>query len=175
VSIRRHVLETAKRRLVEAQADLDALLEEPPSDTEWAPGEAVGHVGTRTHEALRKQLSRAGHYGLQLSHVQVDYIARVVLETEVIVDDTVFDIGALPAYAERLVERAHEDSTKLKEQSEQLRALKGGPCPVCEGSGWVNVKTHHTNGDVSVDRKACTVSTCAPGREARAFEAATRL
>jgi tRNA(Ile2) C34 agmatinyltransferase TiaS len=154
VSIRRHVLETAKQRLVEAQADLDALLEEPDEEpTAPGAGFAEEHVGTRLHAGLRKDFSRSRHYGLELTPMQIDYLARVALDVEVTVNDTIFSLGALPAYAERLERNSHEDSTKLKEQAIEIRRLREGlveakaKCPVCGGAGEVQIQ-EFSSGDV---------------------------
>jgi len=151
VSIRRHVLETAKRRLIEAQADLDALLEEPEVDD---VDTADPHVGTDLHGALRLGLSRSRHhYGLSLDNNQIDYLARLMLTTEVDVDGTIFDVGSLPDYARRLEENARSDSQKLKEQSERIRELKAAveeaktKCPVCAGAGELPIE-EFTSGDV---------------------------
>jgi hypothetical protein len=151
VSIRRHVLETARQRLVEAQADLDALLEEPEPDDVDPP--AAAHVGTDLHGALRRALAGARHFGVTLDHTQVDYLSRVALTTEVDVGGTIFDVGSLPDYVRRLEENARSDNQKLKEQSEEIRELKAAveeaktKCPICAGAGELPIE-EFTSGDV---------------------------
>lgn len=45
-------------------------------------------------------------------------------------------------------------------------------CPVCNDEGTIVVEVYREGCDVEFERKACTVSTCEPGKVARAVHAA---
>lgn len=141
--IHRRLLVDAKRHAEEITGHLDALLEEPEESA--AEQEPVHKDPFRT---VFSALIRATHFGVLLTNEQAEYLARTVLTAEIDVNGIIFPLGHVAAYAERIEQESHHDSSRLKEQAIEIQRLKDAAteakqkCPVCGGNMEIQIEDY---------------------------------